>query len=70
MMLRSLLGNAPGISFRVGAGLFKRVLPNEPNFPPDSHKTKTLLAAKRTNKTNPLNPIHGKRLLPPQGNTR
>jgi hypothetical protein len=69
-MLRGLLGNTTEISSRVEAGLFKQVLPNEPNFPPDSNKTKALLAAKRTDKTNRQDPIESRPEPATQENTR
>jgi hypothetical protein len=67
-MLNSLLGNAPEISFGVAAGFSKRIFPNEPNFPFNSNEINTLLAAKRTDKANPPNPIHGR--PPAQEETR
>ena len=69
-MLRNLLGNASEMSFRGEAGLSKRVFPNEPNFPPKFNKINIVVATKRTDKPNPPNTIPGRRLLPPQENTR
>jgi len=69
-MLRSLLGNAPEISFKVATGFSKRIFPNEPNFPYNPHKINSFLAAKRTDKTTTLSPIHGRYKPAAQENTR
>jgi hypothetical protein len=69
-MLLNPLENAPEISFQGAAGLSKPIFPNEPNFPYNSYKINSFLAAKRTDKTTTLSPIHGRYKPAAQENTR